>query len=257
MSSDLNCVSWNVNGIRAVARKDIDPLSVVAGANVVTLQETKAREDQAPKSLTKAAGWHGFWHSAQKPGYSGVAMFSRDQPDEVVLGMGDDTYDCEGRVISARFGDIVVIGAYFPNSQEGGKRLAYKLGFCAAMEKFLNDWQQAGRHTVLMGDYNIAHQPIDLARPKDNEANPGYLPEERAWMTHYLGLGYRDIFRETNPDTAGAYSWWSYRGGARQRNVGWRIDYATVSDGLAGRVKDCTIHPDVLGSDHCPVSVVL
>lgn len=252
----MRCVSWNVNGIRAIARKGIDPWTVVPDAAVVCLQETKAHREQAPKGYDCPEGWHAAWHSAVKPGYSGVAIFAKREPDEIITGMNRESYDNEGRVIAMRFDDVVVIGAYFPNSQEAGKRIDYKLGFCAAMERFLAKFRRKGYHTVLMGDYNIAHHPIDLARPDSNEQNPGYLPEEREWMTRYVDqLGYHDVFREANPDLTGAYTWWTYRGGARGRNVGWRIDYATVSPDFADRVSGCAIHPDVMGSDHCPVSI--
>lgn len=249
-------VSWNVNGIRAVARKGLLPWEVVPGADIVAVQEIKATVD-ALGELAEPPGWHAAWHSAEKPGYSGTALFSRRAPDEVVAGMGDEAYDREGRVLTARFGGLAVISAYFPNSQEAGARLAYKLGFCAALERHLAHWRSRGCETLLLGDYNIAHQPIDLAHPDANVGNPGYLPEERAWFSRYLGLGYRDVFRERHPGKAGAYTWWTYRTGARARNIGWRIDYATVSPGLAERVCDAAIHPDVAGSDHCPVSVRL
>jgi len=151
----------------------------------------------------------------------------------------------------------VAISAYFPNSQEEGRRIDYKLGFCAALEAYLARWRALGRSTVLLGDYNIAPQPIDLARPKENERNPGYLPGERAWFARYLGLGYRDVFRERNPELTGAYSWWTNWGGARARNVGWRIDFATVTPDLVDRVQDVAIHQGIHGSDHCPVSITL
>lgn len=249
-------VSWNVNGIRAVAKKGIVPWEAVPGADIVALQEVRARTDQIGE-LAEPEGWHASWFAAEKPGYSGVAIVSRSKPDEVVEGMGEDDYDREGRVITARFGTLAVVSAYFPNSQELGARIAYKLGFCAAMERHLAAWRARGCGTLLLGDYNIAHQPIDLARPADNEENPGYLPQERAWFSRYLSLGYRDVFRERNPSLAGAYSWWTMRGGARARNVGWRIDYGTVSPDLADRVADARIHAQVMGSDHCPVSVTL
>jgi len=222
--------------------------------DVACLQEVKSRPEQAG-AAADPLGWQVAWHSAQRPGYSSVACFSRERPDEVRTGLGDERFDCEGRVLSLRFGSLWVINAYFPNAQDFGRRLDYKLAFCAAMEGFLADLRRGGRHTLLVGDYNIAHQPIDLARPRENEQSPGYLPEERAWMTRYLGLGHRDVFRDEHPDLEGAYSWWSYRGGARGRNVGWRIDLTTVDAGLRGRAHDAAIHPEVLGSDHCPVSI--
>lgn len=253
----MRCFSWNVNGIRAVQRKNQLPWEVVDAPDCIALQETKARRDQLDDDLAEPDGWHSYWHSAEKPGYSGVALYCREQPDEIIEGLGEADYDCEGRVLSARFGTLVVISAYFPNSQDGGKRLPYKLGFCAAMERFLAAQRKRGRETLLLGDYNIAHRPIDLARPKENEGTAGYLPEERAWMDRYLGLGYRDVFRDRNPGLKDAYSWWAMRTNARARNIGWRIDYGTVSPGLADRVRDASIHPDVQGSDHCPVLIAL
>jgi exodeoxyribonuclease-3 len=252
----MRVTSWNVNGIRAVTKKGILPWDAVPDADVVALQEVRARPDQIGE-LAEPDGWHASWFPAVKPGYSGTALVSRDHPDEVVEGLGDERFDGEGRVITARFGTLAVVSAYFPNSQEAGARLDYKLAFCTALEGHLAHWRGRGCETLLMGDYNIAHQPIDLARPAENEANPGYLPGERAWFGRYLSLGYRDVFRERHPDGKGLYTWWTMRGGARARNVGWRIDYATVSPGLADRVAAAAIHPEVMGSDHCPVSIDL
>jgi exodeoxyribonuclease-3 len=249
-------VSWNVNGLRAVARKGILPWDAVPGTDLIALQETKATVDQIGE-LAEPAGWHAAYFSAQKLGYSGTALVSREKPDEIIEGLDAPEFDAEGRVIAMRFGTLVVISAYFPNSQEFGARIAYKLGFCAAMEAFLARWRSKGCETLLLGDYNIAHQPIDLARPDENVGNPGYLPQERAWFGRFLALGYRDVFRERNPELKGAYSWWTYRAGARARNVGWRIDYATTSPALAARVTDAQIHPGITGSDHCPVSIRL
>lgn len=254
----MRCVSWNVNGVRSVARKGQLPWEVVPGADLVALQETKAAAEQLSDDLREPPGWKAYWHGAERAGYSGVALYCREEPDEVVLGCGHDDYDCEGRVIGALYGKLLVVSAYFPNSQDAGRRLDYKLAFCARMEAFLQEWREAGCETLLMGDYNIAHQPIDLARPKANEKTAGYLPEERAWMTRYLDdLGYHDVFREEHPELTGAYTWWSLRTGARGRNIGWRIDYTTVSPGLRERVGDSLIHPEVVGSDHCPVSIAV
>jgi exodeoxyribonuclease-3 len=250
------CYSWNVNGIRSVAKKNLLPWTVLPGASVICLQETKAQPQQLGE-LAAPDGWHTFWHSADKPGYSSVAILARDKPDEIAAGIGAKEFDCEGRVLAARWGNLVVVSAYFPNSREAGARLGYKLSFCTLLESYLQGWRDRGCEVLLMGDYNIAHQPIDLARPKENEKNAGYLPEERAWMTRYLGLGYRDVFRERNPELVGAYTWWTNWGGARGRNVGWRIDYGCVTPGLAARVTDARIHPQILGSDHCPVSIDL
>jgi exodeoxyribonuclease-3 len=253
----MRCYTWNVNGIRSVAKKNLLPWSVLGDGDVICLQETKAQVERLEAGLAAPEGWHSSWHSAVKPGYSSVAIISRPKPDEVVSGIGDEQFDCEGRVLAARYGTLVVISAYFPNSRDGGARLPYKLAFCARLEAYLAEWRAKGCETLLMGDYNIAHQPIDLARPKENVKNAGFLPDERAWMTRYLGLGYHDVFRAANPDLVGAYTWWTAWGGARDRNVGWRIDLGTVSPGLLGRVRDSQIHPEILGSDHCPVSVEL
>jgi exodeoxyribonuclease-3 len=244
-----------VNGLRAVARKGKLPWDVLPDAEVICLQETKAKTE-ALGELASPAGWHAAWHAAEKPGYSSVAILSKAKPDEIVEGIGDPQFDCEGRVVAMRFGTVLVISAYFPNSQDGGKRLPYKLAFCAQMDQFLASWRAKGVETLLMGDYNIAHRPIDLARPKDNEKNAGYLPEERAWLDRFLS-GHRDVFRERRGDEAGLYTWWTNWGQARARNIGWRIDYGCTSQALASRVVDATIHPDIDGSDHCPVGVVL
>ena len=165
--------------------------------------------------------------------------------------------DQEGRVLRARCGDLLVISAYFPKSQPEGPRFEYKLAFCRGMRRFLKKQVDSGLNILLMGDYNIAHEPIDLARPKQNLENPGFLPEERSWMGRFLKSGFHDVFRERNPELESAYSWWSFRSGARARNVGWRIDYGTVSDNLRNEVTDAQIHPEIMGSDHCPVSVTM
>lgn len=253
----VRCVSWNVNGLRAIIGKGIDPLTVVAGSTVVGLQEVKVRPEQLPAEHVEPDGWHALWFPAQKAGYSGTVIFSRRAPDEGVNGLGEESFDAEGRVQTLVFGNLAVINAYFPNSQDGGARLDFKLAFCAAMERHLAAWRRRGCRTVLLGDYNIAHQPIDLARPRENEGSPGYLPQERAWFSRYLALGYRDPLRERHPDQAGLYSWWSYRGGARARNIGWRIDYATISSELNPCVAEVAIHPGILGSDHAPIHIDL
>jgi exodeoxyribonuclease-3 len=257
----MNIASWNVNGIRSVEKKGFLEWLSGSGAEVVCLQETKARPEQLSKSLvepTDEAGnqtFRTYWASAKKAGYSGVAVLCRQEPEEVCT-LGVEEFDNEGRVLAVRFGDLVVISAYFPNSQEGGARLAYKLGFCQAMLEFCQGLVAAGKHIVLCGDYNIAHKPIDLAHPKANEGNPGYLPEERAWMDTWTNAGFVDTFRHFCQEPH-HYSWWSYRSGAREHNVGWRIDYHCVDAGLLPRVTASSICPEVLGSDHCPVVLTL
>ncbi|MFP4510481.1 MAG: exodeoxyribonuclease III [Spirochaetaceae bacterium] len=248
-------VSWNVNGIRAAVRNGFIEWITGCGADVVCIQETKAHPDQLTEELLTPAGYSSYFANAEKRGYSGTAIFSRTPPDDVSF-LGEPDFDSEGRVLIETFGSLSVVNAYFPNSQEAGKRLSYKLAFCEAVKARVDSLVQNGQDVVLCGDYNIAHTEIDLARPKQNEKNPGYLPEERAWMSSFLGAGYVDTFRmfETG---ANHYTWWSYRGGARTKNVGWRIDYHCVNEGLRDRVKASLIHPDIGGSDHCPVSITL
>lgn len=276
----MKIISWNVNGIRAVEKKGFIEWLLQSGADVVCIQETKAQPSQLSPSLlapgltpesasslavplpgeaspvsiiSEGAAYHSFWSSAQKAGYSGTAIFSRTVPDKVEL-LGDGTYDCEGRVLSAYFGKTVVISAYFPNSQDAGSRLDYKLGFCKAMFDYLNRLVAEGFNIVLCGDYNIAHKPIDLANPKTNEGNPGYLPEERAWMDFFTQNGYVDTFRHFCSEPK-QYTWWSYRFHAREKNIGWRIDYQCVNASFLDQVKSSIIHPEVTGSDHCPVEI--
>lgn len=252
--------SWNVNGIRAAAKKGFEKWFADSGSDVVCLQETKATRDQLDLFLINPKGYHSVWHSAEKAGYSGTAIYSKDEPTNVQIGMGIPEFDREGRVLIAEYKrkghDVAVINAYFPNSQREHARLGYKLEFCDAMLKLCQSYVKKGTNVVLCGDYNIAHEPIDLKNPKQNENNAGYLPEERAWMTKFLGAGYVDTFRhfEKGP---GHYSWWSYRPGVREKNIGWRLDYHCVNQELADRVKSSSIHPTVIGSDHCPVELVL
>jgi exodeoxyribonuclease III len=253
----MRAATWNVNGIRSVVKKGQAPWDVLPEAEILCLQETKAQPVQLPAEIVSPPGWHGHWHSAQKKGYSGVAIFTRQAPDEVIEGLSAPEFDAEGRLLGVRFGDLIVASAYFPNSQDEGRRLPYKLGFCAAIEGYMSAQAELGREVLLMGDFNIAHRPIDLARPKQNEKSAGYLPEERAWMSRYVELGYVDFFRQRYPELTDAYTWWSFRARARERNVGWRLDYASGHPGLSPQVREVTHHTDIVGSDHCPVSIDL
>jgi len=257
----MRIISWNVNGIRAVEKQGFVPWLHGEDADVVCLQETKARPEQLSvdlREITDPAGrpYTAFWGSARRGGYSGTAIYTRVTPREVHP-LGEAAFDDEGRVLIAEFEDFSLICAYFPNSQDEGKRLDYKLGFCEAMLNLSRDLQGRGRHFVLCGDYNIAHTPIDLARPKENEGHAGYLPEERAWMDAYTGAGFVDTFRHFHPGEPGHYSWWSYRSNARERNVGWRLDYHCVDPGFLPQVSSALIRSEVQGSDHCPVELVL
>lgn len=253
-SRRLKFTSWNVNGIRSVYKKGFLDYFEDEDADVVALQEIKAHPGQIEPVLLNPGQFHAFWHPAKKPGYSGVATYSRNEPENVITGLGDEAIDNEGRVLTLEFRDFFLVNAYFPNSQREGARLGFKLEFCARMEKFLKKLKAKGKSVILCGDYNIAHQAIDLRNPKANEKNAGYLPEERAWMTKFLGSGgFVDVFRQRRPEELHRYTWWSYRPGIRARNIGWRIDYHTVDAESADRAIDAEHRPKILGSDHCPV----
>lgn len=256
----MNVISWNVNGIRAVEKKDFVPWLLTSGADVVCIQETKANPSQLsenllnPKSDDGKVSYKSFFSSAVKPGYSGTAIYSKTEPDAVEV-LGDSRFDDEGRVLIAKFAKIAVISAYFPNSQDAGARLPYKLDFCDAILLKCDSLVKDGFNVVLCGDYNIAHKPIDLANPKTNEGNPGFLQEERAWMEKFTQSGYIDTFRHFCKEPA-QYTWWSYRFHAREKNIGWRIDYQCVNDAFLSSVKSSVILKDVTGSDHCPVQII-
>ena len=257
----MRILSWNVNGIRAVEKKDFVYWMGKESADIVCIQETKARPEQLSAALLeikdkKGKPYFAYWASAKKPGYSGVAIYSKLEPLSVKP-LGIDEFDDEGRVLKAEYKEFTLISAYFPNSQDGGKRLDYKLRFCDAIFKLCSAYRKEKRHFVLCGDYNIAHTAIDLARPKENEGNAGYLPEERAWMDEYTAAGFVDSFRRFHPGEGGHYSWWSYRMGARERNIGWRIDYCCVDPEFFHQVKSSAILADVHGSDHCPVEITI
>lgn len=253
--------SWNVNGIRSISTKGFFEWVRTTSPDIICIQETKADPSQLAKELFELEDGSGtrmtvHWASAKRRGYSGVAIYSKKAPFSVrVLGL--EEFDDEGRYIEADFGDIVVASAYFPNSQEAGARIDYKLRFCEAVLARCDAVVAEGRHIVVSGDYNIAHTAIDLTYPKANEANPGYLPQERDWMTTFLSHGYVDTFRRQHPGEAGQYSWWSYRMRAREKDIGWRLDYHCVNEALFPHVMSTGISKSVMGSDHCPVTISL
>ncbi len=253
----MRILTWNVNGLRAVQKKGFLPWLRKAKPDVLCLQEIKARPEQLEPELLEVPGYTACFNPAKRPGYSGTAIYARETPDETWTGIGESRFDDEGRVTGVRFGRLHVISAYFPNSQEAGARLDYKVDFCRKITQVLKKKVAAGEDVVLTGDYNIAHEEIDLARPDDNHESPGFFPQERQAMTELLQSGFHDVFREANPKLAGAYTWWSYRTAARTRNVGWRIDYTNVNARLRGRVRRSWILPDIEGSDHCPVGLEL
>jgi exodeoxyribonuclease III len=250
----MKIYSWNVNGVRAAEKKGFLDWLGRSEADFICLQETKAHPDQLEVFLKMPKGYQSHWFSAQKPGYSSVAIYTKHEPLDLQEGLGISEFDVEGRVLRLEFKDFHLISAYFPNSQRLGERLPYKLAFCQAMKNYCDQLVKKGKSVVLCGDYNIAHEAIDLRNPKQNEKNAGFLPEERAWMSSFLKSGYVDTFREFEKGP-GHYSWWSYRPGVREKNIGWRLDYHCVNEGFRDRLKSAAIHPDTHGSDHCPVSL--
>jgi exodeoxyribonuclease-3 len=248
--------SWNVNGIRAAAKKGFIDWVAAAAPDMLAVQETKAQPEQLDEELLNIHGYTSYWFSAERKGYSGTALYSKEEPLRIEP-LGADDFDVEGRTLIAHYPAFILINCYFPNSQDAGGRLDYKLAFCQAVLKKCNSLVSQGRHIVLCGDYNIAHTPIDLKNPKANEKNAGYLPEEREWMTAFLSEGYTDTFRKFHPGEPGHYTWWTYRFQARAKDIGWRIDYHCVNNGFAEAVVEAEIHKKVMGSDHCPISITL
>lgn len=251
----MKLYSWNVNGIRAAQSKGFLDWLKQESPDVLCLQETKANQDQLDLFLTAPKGYQTYWHSAEKAGYSGVAIYTKKEPQDIKYGIGIAEIDAEGRVLTADFGSYVVISAYFPNSQREHERLPYKLKFCDLILKYCDEYRKKGKAVILSGDYNIAHQEIDLKNPKTNKDNAGFLPQEREWMTKFLKNGYVDTFRHLNAEARDRYTWWSYRPGVRERNIGWRLDYFCVNREFIDNVKDADIHDQIFGSDHCPVSI--
>lgn len=247
--------SWNVNGLRAVLKNGFMNWFHQTQPDILCLQETRLLADEVPAELQAPDGYHVFWNPAEKRGYSGTAVFSKIEPVSVTAS-GLPAFDDEGRIQLINYNEFTLVNTYWPNSQDDRKRLPYKLAFCDAIGNILDGLVKKGKNTIICGDFNIAHREIDLARPKQNENNAGYYIEEREAMTAFLTRGYVDVFRHLYPDTV-KYSWWSYRGGARAKNVGWRLDYHCVNKDFMARVSDIAICDDVLGSDHCPVCLTL
>ena len=252
----MKLLSWNVNGLRACARNGFLEWFEREQADIVCIQETKVQPDQLPEELLHPLGYRSWFHSARNKGYSGVATFTRRKPRSVREGIGIRSFDREGRVLVTEHPGFVLVNAYFPNSRRDHARLPFKLRFCREMLRFIKDLRASGHNVIVCGDFNIAHREIDLANPKGNVNNAGFLPRERAWMDRVLKAGWVDCFRHFC-DEPGHYTWWSYRGDVRQRNIGWRIDCLLANPELRRRLRRAYHQTSVLGSDHCPIGLEL
>lgn len=250
----MKLISWNVNGLRAMHRKGSLGQIFQMRPDVVCLQETKASAGDLPDELVTVPEYHVYFCSADRKGYSGVALYTRHKPQRTACGFGIERFDREGRTLVADYGSFLLYNVYFPNGQMSQERLAYKLDFYACFLDHLVDNLHDGRHIVLCGDLNTAHRDIDIARPKENEHTSGFLPEERAWIDALIGAGFVDTFRMFHQEGE-QYTWWDLKSRARERNVGWRIDYFFVSASLANKVQSATIFPSIMGSDHCPIGL--
>jgi len=259
----MKLVSWNVNGLRAVHRKGLFlPFVEKENPDILLLQEVKASEEQLPDEVRSISGYFSYFSCPkEKKGYSGVAVYSKIRPKRIAYNMnggnnGGEHHE-EGRLIAAHYDDFILYNAYFPNGGGGPARLEYKLDFYDEFLAHIEEIRRTGKGIIFGGDINTAHEEIDLARPKENEKNTGFLPEERAWLDEVVSSGYIDTFRRFHPDKAGAYSYWDMKSMARDRNVGWRLDYFFASQSLAPRLKDADILPQYYGSDHCPIVLIL
>lgn len=241
-----------MNGIRAALRKDFHKWLKATGADIVCLQEVKAEPDQLDLSVFEDLGYSVHWHSAEKKGYSGVAILSKLDVDHVEIGMGLDKYDREGRVLRADIGDLSVMSAYFPSGSAGGPRQDFKMEFLHDFDPYVKDLLKERPNLIVSGDYNICHQAIDIHNPISNKNSSGFLPEERDWLSSYLDMGFIDTFRHFNEHPHN-YTWWSYRANSRAKNLGWRIDYHMASHAMKDRLKKASILPDAKHSDHCPI----
>ena len=253
----MRLVCWNVNGIRAAYRKGLLDWIRKDSSDIICLQETKASREQLPVELNDIPGYESYFTSAEeRTGYSGVALYSRVHPEKVECGIGIDRFDREGRTMIAQFPDFVLCNIYFPNGKASPERLRYKMEYYEEFLRYVNRLRSEDRSVVICGDINTAHREIDIARPKDNLKRSGFLPEERAWMDRLVASGFVDTFRAQHPDEV-KWSWWDQKTRARERNVGWRIDYFFVSADLMPRVSSSFIEDQVTGSDHCPVGIEL
>lgn len=252
----MKIYSWNVNGIRAVQKKGFVDWVKKEQPDILCIQETKANVDQLDEEIVNIDGYYSYFSSAERKGYSGVATYSKLKPLSIKYGIGIDRFDSEGRFLITEYPEFILFNIYFPNGQKDDERLKYKMEFYDALLDYCNELKSQGKKLIISGDYNTAHREIDLKNPKSNEKKSGFLPIERAWIDKFISHGYVDTFRHFQGDEV-KYSWWSYRFKAREKGVGWRIDYHFVSDNLIDDLKGAEILDDVMGSDHCPVAIYL
>lgn len=252
----LKLLSWNVNGIRAIHKKGFLDFVSSEAPDILCIQETKAHKEQLPASLTEIDGYKSYFAEATRKGYSGVAIYTRKEPLKVEYGLGFPEFDDEGRTIVADYGNFVLLNIYFPNGKASPERLIYKMSFYEKFLEYIDSLKNTGRKIIFCGDVNTAHKRIDLANPDSNSKVSGFLPEERAWIDKIIDHGYIDTFRvfDKEPDN---YTWWDYKTRARERNVGWRIDYFFISKNLVPSLNRAAILSNVFGSDHCPIEIVL
>jgi exodeoxyribonuclease-3 len=252
----VKIVSWNVNGLRAVLKKGFLELLEKEQPDILGIQETKLQEPQIPAEVLEPLGYKSAWSFADRKGYSGTAVYYRSVPNRIKTQFDSGTMNGEGRIVEMEFDTFTLFNIYFPNGQMNDERLRFKMTFYDECLDYFNSLRKQGKGLVIMGDYNTAHKEIDLANPKANEERSGFLPEERAWIDKFIANGYIDTFRMFHPEPE-QYTWWTYRFKAREKNVGWRIDYIFVSNDLRDRVEDSYILPEVMGSDHCPIGLKL
>jgi len=252
----MKITTWNVNGIRAAFGKNAFDWVKDFQPDILCLQEIKAKEDQIDNEIFESMGYKAIWNPAERPGYSGTGILFKESPEEIKCGMGIDRFDSEGRIIHFTYPKFELFNIYFPNGGSENKRVPFKLDFYEQLLFVCESMMKSGKQIIITGDFNTAHQEIDLKNPKANEKNTGFLPEERVWIDYYLKKGFIDVFRTLYPEEE-TYTWWTYRFNARANNVGWRLDYFMVTEGILGTTDKILTHSDIMGSDHCPVTLIL
>jgi exodeoxyribonuclease III len=253
---NIKLISWNVNGIRAVSKKGFLGWFKEVNPDILCIQETKAWEEQLSEELTGVPGYHTFFCQGIKKGYSGTAIYTKEKPLNVSRGFGIEKFDCEGRILIAEYKEFMLMNIYFPNGKQSKDRLDYKMNFYDAFHKCANNFKSKGKKIIICGDVNTAHKEVDIARPKENGKISGFLPEERAWIDRFLADGYLDTLR-TFTNKGEIYTWWDQITRARERNVGWRIDYFYISENLKKNIANAFVMSEVMGSDHCPIGIEL